>query len=286
MESLKWPLKKLDKLQQRFKPTAFAVAVIKKYNDDDGGRLAALITYYGFLSLFPLLLVATSAIHLFLGSFEGLQDRIIDGINTYFPAMSDAIQKSIKGFPGSGLALVFGTIITIYGARGGAATIRFAFNQIWNVPKQKQLTFPLSVIHSLLVALVAGGGLVLAAVLSSYAAGLTDAFVYRLIPLTISFLILVGAFYLVLSLSINSTEPTRKDLLISATLAAIGVQILQLIGVYLVTHQLKSLSSLYGTFAVVLGLLFWIYLQVQVLLLAAFAGAVHARKLWPRSLIG
>ncbi|HEY5549858.1 MAG TPA: YihY/virulence factor BrkB family protein [Candidatus Saccharimonadales bacterium] len=285
MESLKWPLKKLDRLQQRFKPTAFAVAVIKKYNDDDGGRLAALITYYGFLSLFPLLLVATSAIHLFLGGFEGLQDRIIDGINTYFPAMGETIQKSIKVFPGSGLALVFGILVTVYGARGGAATIRLTFNQIWSVPKEKQLTFPLSVIHSLLIVLVGGSGLVLAAVLSSYAAGLTDVFIYRLIPFTISFLTLIGVFYLVFSLSINSREPTRKDLLVSAIAAAIGVQILQLIGGYLVTHQLKSATSLYGTFAIVFGLLFWIYLQVQVLLLAAFAGAVHAKRLWPRRLI-
>ncbi|MEX0881421.1 MAG: YihY/virulence factor BrkB family protein [Candidatus Saccharimonadales bacterium] len=285
MESLKWPLKKLDRLQQRFKPTAFAVAVIKKYNDDDGGRLAALITYYGFLSLFPLLLVATSAIHLFLGNFQQLQTRVIDGINTYFPAIGETLQDSIQGFHRSGLVLVFGVLITIYGARGGAATIRFTFNQIWKVPKEKQLTFPLSVIHSLLIVLVGGGGLVLAAVLSSYAAGLTDALVYRLIPLTVSFLVLVGAFYLVFSLSINSTEPTRKDLLVSAVAAATGVQILQLIGGYLVTHQLKSLSNLYGTFAVVLGLLFWIYLQVQVLLLAAFAGAVHAHKLWPRGIL-
>ncbi len=285
MESLKWPLKKLDRLQQRFKPTAFAVAVIKKYNDDDGGRLAALITYYGFLSLFPLLLVATSAIHLFLGNFEQLQTRVIDGINTYFPAIGETLQESIQGFHRSGLALVFGVLITIYGARGGAATIRFTFNQIWEVPKEKKLTFPLSVMHSLLTVLVGCGGLLLAAGLSSYAAGLTDALVYRLIPLTVSFLVLVGAFYLVFSLSINSTEPTRKDLLVSAIAAATGVQILQLIGGYLVTHQLKSLSNLYGTFALVLGLLFWIYLQVQVLLLAAFAGAVHARKLWPRSIV-
>lgn len=284
MEIVKWPLKKLDKLQQKFKPTAFTVAVFKKYCDDDGGRLATLITYYGFLSLFPLLLVATSAIQLIPGSFGGLEDRIIDGINTYFPAMSQAIQESIKSFPGSGLALVFGVLVTIYGARGGAATIRFAFNQIWNVPKEKQLSFPFSAIHSLLIVLVGGSGLVLAAVLSSYAAGLTDAFIYRLIPFSISFLTLIGVFYLVFSLSINSREPTRKDLFVSAIAAAVGVQVLQFIGGYLLTHQLKSQSSLYGTFAIVLGLLFWIYLQVQVLLLAAFAGAVHSKKLWPRKL--
>lgn len=285
MEKIKWPLEKLDRLQQKYKSTAFTAAVFKKYANDDGGYLAALITYYVFLSLFPLLLVASSAIHLLLGSFEGLENRIIEGINTYFPAMSENLQKSIKNFPGSGLALVFGILITIYGTRGGAATLRYTFNKIWSVPKESQLGFPLSIPHSLLIVLVGGGGVVLAAVLSSYAAGLTDAFAYRLIPLAISFFTLVGVFYLIFSLSINSREPTRKDLLVSALVAAIGVQVLQLIGGYLVTHQLRNLSSLYGTFALVLGLLFWIYLQVQVLLLAAFAGVVHARKLWPRNLI-
>jgi len=95
---------------------------------------------------------------------------------------------------------------------------------------------------------------------------------------------LIFVFYLVFVLGTNSREPSRRDLLISAVIAAIGVQILQIIGGYLLTHELKNLSDLYGAFSVVLGLLLWIYLQVQVLLLAAFSGVVHARKLWPRSL--
>ncbi|HLG90787.1 MAG TPA: YihY/virulence factor BrkB family protein [Candidatus Saccharimonadales bacterium] len=285
METVKWPLRKLDSFQQKHKPTAFTAAVFKKYADDDGGYLAALITYYAFLSLFPLLLVATSAVHFVLKNQPELQSRVIDAINNYFPALSDDLQSSILGFDTSGFALVFGVLITIYGVRGGAATIRYTFNRIWKVPKEKQIGFPLSALHSLLIVLVGGGGLVLAAILSSYAAGLTDAAAYRLIPIAVSFLTLVCVFYLVFSLGINSREPTRKDLFISALSAAIGIQILQFVGFYLVTHQLQSLSTLYGAFAVVLGLLFWIYLQAQVLLLAAFAGAVHAKRLWPRRLI-
>jgi inner membrane protein YhjD len=285
MEALKWPLKKLDNLQRKFKPTAFAAAVVKKFNDDDGGYLAALITYYVFLSLFPLLLVVSSSTHFFFQNYPDFQEKITQAINDYFPAISGDLQNSIQGLQGSTWTVVIGLLIALYGARGGAAALRYTFNKIWRVPKDKQLGFPLSILHSLLIVLVGGGGLVIAAMLSSYAAGLTDATYYRLIPLAVSFITLVGVFYLVFSLSINSREPTRKDLLVSAISAAIGVQILQLIGGYLLTHQLKSLSSLYGAFAVVLGLLFWIYLQVQVLLLAAFAGAVHAKRLWPRKLI-
>lgn len=285
MEKIKWPLKKLDSWQQKFKPTAFAAAVIKKFSDDDGGYLAALITYYVFLSLFPLLLVATTVIDFLFIDYKELHTRIIAGINEYFPALSGQLQNSIAGLQSHGWRLLIGLLIAIYGARGGAAALRYTFNKIWEVPKKAQLGFPLSALHSLLIVLVGGGGLVLAAVLSSYAVGVSDVFIYRLIPLALSFASLVGVFYIVFSISINSREPSRKDLLISALAAAIGVQILQLIGGYLVTHHLKSATSLYGTFAFVLGLLFWIYLQVQILLLAAFAGVVHARKLWPRKLL-
>jgi inner membrane protein YhjD len=285
MKNLLSVLQKFDSHQQKIKPLAFIIAVIKKYSDDDGNRLAALITYYGFLSLFPLLLIATSVIHLFLGNYEGFQDRVLNGINTYFPAMGETLQNTIQGFQASGLALVFGILVTAYGARGGAATVQYAFDQIWDVPKEKQRTLFITVFHNLLVVLVGGSGLVLAAVLSSYAAGLTNALVYRIIPFVISFSILIVSFYLVFRLSINSKEPTHKDLLVSAIAVAVGIQILQLAGGYLITHQLKNLSSLYGTFALVLGLLFWIYLGAQILLLAAFAGAVHAKKLWPISLL-
>src|SRR5258708_16666454 len=43
-----------DRLQRRHGVLGFPYAVVKKYGDDEGGREAALITYYGFLSIFPL----------------------------------------------------------------------------------------------------------------------------------------------------------------------------------------------------------------------------------------
>lgn len=284
MADIKKSLRKIDEFQQKRKTLAFSIAVLKKYGDDEGGHLAALITYYGFLSLFPLLLVATTATEIFLRSHEHLRARVVEGISHYFPVISNDLQHSIHSIHKTGLALIIGILLTLYGARGGADAIHSAFNRIWRIPKETQLGFPATILNSLLIILVGGGGLVLASVLSSYAAGLAHVFTFRLVPFAISLLILVGVFYLVFSLGINSREPTRKDLLVSALAAAIGVQILQLLGGYLLTHELKNLSNLYGTFAVVLGLLFWIYLQVQVLLLAAFAGAVHSKRLWPRKL--
>ncbi len=97
-------------------------------------------------------------------------------------------------------------------------------------------------------------------------------------------MLLISAFFLIFKIAIVKPHES-KHLLTSAVIAATGVEILQTLGGYLITHELKNLSNLYGTFAVVLGLMFWIYLQVQVLLYAAEAGSVRAMKLWPRSLL-
>jgi len=51
-----------------------------------------------------------------------------------------------------------------------------------------------------------------------------------------------------------------------------------------VSHQIAHASPLYGTFATVLGLIAWLYLQAQLMLYAIEINVVRAYQLWPRSL--
>jgi hypothetical protein len=60
---------------------------------------------------------------------------------------------------------------------------------------------------------------------------------------------------------------------------------LQAVGGYLVGHYLRHTSQVYGVFAIVLGLLFWLYLGAQLTLYAAEVNVVAARRLWPRSVL-
>jgi uncharacterized BrkB/YihY/UPF0761 family membrane protein len=62
MEQLRRLLQAVDDFQQRHRWLAFPVAVVKKYGEDQAGQRAALLAYYGFFSLFPLLLVAVTVI--------------------------------------------------------------------------------------------------------------------------------------------------------------------------------------------------------------------------------
>ena len=71
-----------DAAQRRHGVLGFPYAVMKKYGDDDGGRQAALITYYGFLSIFPLLLVAVSVLSKILIDHPSLRARLIDALVT------------------------------------------------------------------------------------------------------------------------------------------------------------------------------------------------------------
>ncbi len=285
METIKKQLDKLDNFQQKHKTSAFPIAVLKRYVDGDGGRLAALITYYGFLSLFPLILAATTVANLFFINTDWFQTQISETIDQYFPVLGEYLRSNIHGFDKSGLALLLGLLVVLYGARGGASAIRHSLNQIWEVPRKSRLGFPASTTNSFLIIVIGGGGLLLAAAISSYATVLGNSFMAKLPVFAISFSILVLALYQIYSLGINSRQPRRRDLLFSAVVAAVGVQILQILGGYLLTHQLKNLSNLYGAFAAVLALMFWIFLQAQVLIFAGYAGYVHAKRFWPRKFI-
>jgi YihY family inner membrane protein len=274
----------IDNFQRRHKFVGFPLAVIKKYSDDEAGYQAALLAYYGFLSLFPLLLVLTTILQIVLKHNIELQDKIISHATTFFPIVGAHLQQSIHMISKTGPALAAGSIFTLYGARGFADVFRHSVNHVWQIPRQQRSGFPLNLAKSLIIIIMGGLGLIIVSVVAGYgeAAG-RNAFVQLGFAL-LSFVILFGLFTFLIKISL----PMRinfKDVRAGAAIAAIGLGILQLVGGYLVTHELKHLDSLYGTFALVLGLFFWLYLQAQVVLYSLEIETVYLFKLWPRSLI-
>jgi len=274
---------RLDALQRRHHALSFPLAVIKKYSDDEAGHQAALLTYYGFLSLFPLLLVATSAVDLIAQHHETLRGRLLADINSYFPIVGNQLQASVHNTK-TGLALILGLLVAVYGARGIADAVRSALDHAWAVPKARRSGFPKNLLRSLGLLFGAGLGLLLTTGLASLAtAALGRSLIFRLIPI----LITVGLLYLIFMyvfLVGTSRRHPRADIRLGAVVAAVGLLLLQTVGGYLITHELRNLTGLYGQFALVLAILFWIYLQAQVFTYAIEINVVHTYRLWPRSL--
>jgi uncharacterized BrkB/YihY/UPF0761 family membrane protein len=210
--------------------------------------------------------------------------RLIDGATTYFPIVGDQLQHSVHGSGKSGLALLAALLFTIYGARGVADAFRNTANNLWRIPHDKRTGFFPALLKNLSIILVGGFGFIGAAVVASYATSAKHYIGLRLLLVLVNLTMLFYSFLFIMRIALARKVPFRQ-LRVGAAIATIGLFLLQNIGGYVVTHQLKHLDSIYGTFAVVLGLLFWIYLQTQLLVYAMEVDTVRAMKLWPRSIL-
>ncbi len=274
---------RIDAFQQRHPAIAFPYAIIKKYSDDQGGYQAALITYYGFVSLFPLLIVATSIIQLIAQNNHHLREVVLTNATSYFPVIGHSLTESINTPSRSAVALIIGILITLYGTRGLSSAVQQTQDHLWAVPRNKRTGFPKSVLKGFGIMLLGGIGFLLAASLTGYAAGAQHVWPLRFTLGVAGFIVLFAVFWGLLTF--GSSERKHPHTYISGALfAAIGLLILQAIGGYLVGHQLRTQTGLSAQFAIVLALLFWLYLQAQVFVYAIELNAVRKYKLWPRSI--
>jgi YihY family inner membrane protein len=279
---------RLDAFQRRHRWASFPIAVIYKFGEDQGPYLAALITYYGFLALFPLLLLLTSILGFVLQGDPDLQRRILDSTLSQFPVIGDVLGDS-QGLQGSGIALVVGGVIALYGALGVAQAIQNAMNVAWAVPKHRRPN-PLRIRLRSLLVIVIGGGAALATTVLSALASSAGAFGADLAAwTTVVFMIAAvvvnaGVFLLVFRVS-TAHATTMRDLIPGAITAALIWQTLQLFGTAYVGNIVKNAGPAYGVFALVLGLFAWIYFGAVGVVVSAEINVVRAKRLYPRSLM-
>src|SRR5690242_15598245 len=127
-------LERIDAWQRGRRWSAFTFGVVKKFGDDQAGNLAALIAYYAFFSIFPLLLVLTTVLGRVLAGNADLQQRLLDSALGQFPVIGEELRPGAGGIPGSGLALAVGVIGALWGGMGAVQATQNAMNGVWNVP--------------------------------------------------------------------------------------------------------------------------------------------------------
>lgn len=277
------PLQRLvvsaDGFQRRHRSVAFPVAVVRTHQDASGGELAATLTYYGFLSIFPMLLAGVTALELVLQSHPELQDELLGTALSQFPVVGTQLRENVHSAP-AGSALL-GVVVALFGARGVGNALQLACNRIWAVPVREQPTGARAMLRSFGLLGVVGLGVLATAAATGLATSLGP---FSGVGVTLTSVVVDAALVLAALRIATASVVATRDLVLGAGLAAVGMVLLHLAGSYLVLHQLRRTGDVYGSFAVVLGLLGWLYLQAQVLLLAVTASMVRARGLWPRAL--
>jgi membrane protein len=276
----KAPLRRFDRFQRPRPWLAVPVAVVKKFGDDQAGRLAALVAYYGFLSLFPLLLVFATVLGFVLSGDPDALKSAQGSVLGKFPIIGDAIKTDQLG--GSTTALAIGLALSLLGGLAITDAARYALDRVWGVPAKHRAGFFRSRLYGLMLLLLLGGMfLVASAATGIISGGLvgTELHVFGvLVSLVLNFVLFLLSFRLLCS------EQLRVAWLVpGAGLASIAWEILTLIGGAFVGHIAHSRSA-YGAFAVVLGVLAWLHLGAQATLYSAELNVVLARKLWPQAL--
>lgn len=273
----------IDRAQQTRPWLALAVATWKKFSDNQAGNLAALIAYYAFASLFPLLLVSYSILDLIARNNAELASRLTTALNQYPVIGTHLGGTASHGLSSTGFALVIGIVLTLLAGRGIATAMQNAMNTVWGVPMFRRPAFPKSLLRSLGLIAVLGPGEIVTIALSTVAGGTghLGGAAGQVIAFVVSLLLNIVLFWLGFRIA-TAAEVDGRDMRLSAVLAAIAWQILQLIGGTIVHH---ATNSAYGVFGVVLGLLAWFYLQAQLTLYVVELDVVRAHRLWPRSLV-
>jgi membrane protein len=281
--SLTDQLRVLDDLQQRHPRLSFPAAVVKKFGDDQASQLAALIAYYAFVSMFPLLLVFVTVLGFVLQGNPSAQESVLNSTLSQFPIVGTQLQHNVHSLTGSTSALAIGLIGSLLGALGITGAAQNAFNQVWHVPRKHRPSFLSGRLRGLGTIAVLG----LLSILSTLVTGAVAAQIPKgtlaliggvLLALGASLLLFFAAFRL-----LTVDEVRTRDLLPGVLFAAVLWQVLQYVGGYYVAHVVRHAQETSGLFAFVLGLLAWLYLGGQLTLVAAEINVVRARRLWPRS---
>jgi YihY family inner membrane protein len=275
-------LHKLDRLQQRSPRLSFPAAVIKKFGDDQAGQLAALIAYYGFVSLFPLLLVLVTVLGFILEGSPKTQASVLHSTLGQFPIIGDQLQHNVHSLKGSPGALAIGLVGLLFGGLGIVGATQHAFQQVWHIPRKHRPNFLAWRLRGLGLLATLGVLLIVSTVAAGYVTAQTAGVIAVLGGILLAFASNLLLFFVAFRFLTAEEVPTR-DLIPGVIFAAVLWQLLQHIGGYYVTHVIRHAQETSGLFAFVLGLLAWLYLGGQVTLIAAEINVVRARRLWPRS---
>jgi YihY family inner membrane protein len=276
-------LRCFDRFQQRHAVLGFPIAVMQKFGNDQAGGKAALMAYYGLFALFPLLLLFSTILGWLLSGHPSWQKDLLNSAFANFPIIGSQLKNNTHSLQGNWFAVVVGVLGTLYGAQGVGQAALNAMNTVWNVPYKNWPNFFTRRLRGYLWLAV----LCLATVASTTIAGFGTTWLRGdlgwLWSLLVAFVINLGVFYVIFT--VLTAEPLGlHDVWLGVLLGTVFWQALQAAGGLYVRHSLANASDVYGFFAIVIGLLSFLFLAAQLTLLAAEVNVVRHYRLWPRSL--
>src|ERR1700722_14886008 len=281
VEPLRKSIGAVDAFQRRHRWAGVPYAVVKKFGDDNANLVVVALAWYGFLAIFPLLLVVVTIFGL-IGQ-ASLGNGVVNTLHEFPVIGSNFNPGSDNKLNGSVFGLVVGLVGLIYGAQGVTQTAQLAMATVWNIPQIQRSGFLPRLGRSIAGLLTIGVAFLINAFVTTYATGGTSNYAIR-IPVLDGLLILNCALYFATFTLLTAKAVGPRGHLPGAILGGVAFTALITVGTGLVTHQLKNANQTYGAFGAVIGIVAFLLLLAKLSLYAAELNPVLARKLYPRAL--
>lgn len=280
----------VDDLQRRRPVLGFPYAVFKRYYEDHGGWLGSLISYYGFFSLYPLLVVFTTVATWMLRdrpkALRNVLQAVWSKVPFATPEITSEVQKQVTELSNEGWAVAgVSLIVALWGGVGVVRVLQDTVNSIYGVPRYRRPSFVVKIARGIAIIGLLGLGVVGTAIVTAVTLGFDLPLVASVGAaagnVVLSTLIATAVYRLVIG-----HAATTREVLPGAVLTGFATYVLTLIGGLYVQNVIARMTGVFGPFASTVGLLAYVSLSVQIFVIATEVNVVKARRLWPRALTG
>lgn len=238
------------------------------------GRNAALVAHYGFLSVFPLLLVATTVLGLVLQDRPELQADIIDSALAQLPLVGQTLATDPSQLTGSVWVLVLGLLAALWASLRAFVILQAALDDIAEVPLDERPNLAMTRLHALSGLAIIGSAQVITAFVTAFT-GVGGVRAWQRVMLVVAALAINTAVLAGTYRRLCSRPPSWRGVLPGAVVGGVLFAAFQVVGTAVVGRAIARASPVYGSFASVIGLLTWLGLHATV----ALAGAELNRAL-------
>jgi membrane protein len=264
---------KLDALGRRWPWLGVVLDVQKRFGELQGGQIAAYVTLSFFLSLFPMMLMATAVIGFIASGNNDVAGTVIDKLGVSGDAAKtvrdaiDAAQKSKTS------ASIIGFLGLLWASLGVVSSMQAAIDRAWQAKGRglKDKLFAVEWLAGALVLMV--GSIVLTGLVVGVLPGWAAPFGI-LLTVALNVVLFLWTFRV-----LGRTHVGWRPLVPGALLAGIGFQALTTFGAYYVPRAVASSSALYGSIGIVFALLAWLFFFGRLVVYASVLNVVlYERK--------
>jgi len=270
----------VDRLQASHGLIAFMYAAIKKYADDEGSRLAALLAYYSFMSLFPLAIAGFAVLNTLLTGHPQFVDDLVSEI------VPDEYQAQVisayESLPSSGPAFAIALVGLVLAGTAGVFSLYAMVNQVFCVPYRFRYGFGPRYMWVLLMVVLMGVGVLVVAIGTTLVVNVTGyAFVQRAGGFVLIWLVAAALLYAAATF-LTRRPLTFREVGLGAALGGLAMTTIIGLGSAFLGRFVAGSSAVYGVFGSVVGIFSVMFLVSNAIVFSFEISVVRAWQLWPR----